>query len=162
VRWWIVAAACSTPAPAPVVTAAKCSPLCVPEPDGTCNRHSVSPCQWVLGAPNDPVDIVLPCAASCCPDHDTAELCPDFPTDPTIPAQCPVRDGNGVRGSLAGWHAETLGFVLAQAHGITTSASEHSALIDREGAWTMADVPPGPVVFSFYLPGGRSRTSCRL
>ncbi len=70
-------------------------------------------------------------------------------------------DGS-VRGRLA-WRDHVLAvFVLAQASGLVTTASEHSALTDRAGSWTMTAVPPGDVVFSFYGGTLRTRVVCTL
>src|SRR5262249_53050979 len=124
---------------------------CVAE-GNACQAHSVSPCRWVLGAPEDPIDLIVPCEATCCPDHDAPELCAEFALDATVAAAplCPQRGADGRVHGRVEWHdADTIGFVLAQAHGLVTSASEHSALTDRKtGAWSMPGVPSGDVVFS--------------
>jgi hypothetical protein len=138
---------------------------CVPDPGGACNAHSVSPCTWVLGAPNDPIDLVTSCAASCCPDRASPELCPEFALDLGVTSGllCPTRLPDGSVIGTIKWRDDVLSvFVLAQARGIETSNSKHSALRAKDGTWKMTDVPAGDVVFSFYAGKLRTRVVCNM
>jgi len=170
VVWLVAAVACSgtETKPAQPPKSATCTG-CYADTNNTasCATHSVSPCRWVLRAPEDPIDLVTTCDPSCCATTAIPELCPDYVEEPTLVTgdPCPQSTVAGASSGQVTWShpgERPTGFVLAQAHGRVTSASELSGLVDAEGHWQIQDVPTGDVTFSFYRDSRRTRVHCTI